>query len=328
VSRPSVAEVDVLIIGEAADPHVEVVRERVERLGRRCLVIDEPSTRLRLSYIGSQPLVEAQTGKDWVDLSRAKAVWWWRKETSVIPTPHDGFIGDFVTREYRELMESFEKLISGAAWPIRPSSVRLSNLKCYQLALARELGLQTPATIITNDANSVVEFVRRNSSRFGEMLLYKPLTWFVAPPNRFLYANIVSIHQVDSRPLSVAAAPCQFQEYISKSHELRVTVVGRRVFAVHIDSQGRPETAVDFRRDQDAVSYVPGRLPSGIANRLQEMLRRCRLSFGAFDLVVSTRGDVLFLELNPMGQWLWLEQRLGLDISGAIARLLIGSDPA
>jgi hypothetical protein len=323
VPRPSEPAVDILIIGEAADPHVEVVRDQVERLGSRCLVIDEASTRLRLSYIGSQALVEAKTGEEWAILNCARAVWWWRKETSVIRTHNDGFVEDFVTREYRELLESLEELIPDAAWPIRPSCVRVSNLKCYQLALARELGFKTPATIITNDARSVAEFARRDSSRFGDSVLYKPLTWFVAPPNRFLYANIVTIHQVESRPLSVAAAPCQFQEYISKSYELRVTVVGRRVFAVHIDSQGQAETAVDFRRGQDAVSYAPGRLPSGVAARLQEMLRRYRLSFGAFDLVVSTRGQIFFLELNPMGQWLWLERRLDLDISGAIARLLV-----
>jgi hypothetical protein len=93
---------------------------------------------------------------------------------------------------------------------------------------------------------------------------------------------------------------------------------------VRIDSQAHESTRVDYRRAQDLNSYQATTLPTDDADRLRRYLRRCGLDYGAFDLIVTPNGQLVFLELNPVGQWLWLQHRTALDISGAIADLLIG----
>lgn len=316
----------VAIVGQRLDAHVDVVREKVEALGVRCLILDEERTRFRLSYADASVTVETQLDGGWVLLNAVRAVWWWRKETTLVHARSDDFSTDFALREHRELLESLEGLIPAASWPIRPSAVRMASLKAYQLGLAQQFGFAIPTTIITNDADSVAQFVGARAAAFDEeRLLYKPLTWYVGPPDKFLYANLVRLADVTSSPSAVAAAPCQFQEYVDKAYELRVTVVGERCFPVRINSQSQAETMVDFRRGQELVSYQVAELPAELTDRLLRFLRRCGLGYGAFDLIVKPNGGVVFLELNPVGQWLWLEHKLGIDISGAIARMLVDS---
>ncbi|MEX1080231.1 MAG: hypothetical protein WED09_14135 [Homoserinimonas sp.] len=314
----------VAIVGQSRDQHVAIVREKVEALGVRCLMLDEELEGFRLTYADSAVTVETQIDGTWVRLNTVRAVWWWRKETTLVHSRSDDFTTDFALREHRELLESLEGLIPTAAWPIRPSAVRTASLKAYQLALAQQLGFAIPTTIITNDADSVAQFVEAEPGTFpGQRLLYKPLTWYVGRPDKFLYANLVTLDDVTSSSLSVAAAPCQFQEYVDKDYELRVTVVGNQCFPVRVNSQSQLETMVDFRRSQELVSYELWELSADLTARLLLFLHRCGLDFGAFDLIVKPDGSVVFLELNPVGQWLWLEHKLGIDISGAVARLLV-----
>jgi hypothetical protein len=313
----------VIIVGDSPDPHVQSVRAGVERLGVPCLVLDESVTRVRICYCGSEMAVEAKLGKIWIRLDSARSIWWWRKETTTALAHADDFAADFITREFRSLLESLEWLLRGARWPIRPTAVRRASLKCHQLALAQELGFRIPTTVVTNDAQSVLSYVGADPSRFPAGIVYKPLTWYVGLPDRFLYTEVVTLEELASSSASISVAPCQFQEYVKKSYEVRATVVGHDVFAVRIDSQSRDDTRLDWRRNQHDVPYKCCELPSDTIDRLHRFLRECGLVYGAFDLVVSEDGDLTFLELNPMGQWLWLENRLNIDISAAVSRLLV-----
>jgi hypothetical protein len=89
-------------------------------------------------------------------------------------------------------------------------------------------------------------------------------------------------------------------------------------------SQAWIETSVDYRRDQFRLAYAPCSLPDAVTKALGAFLDRLGLSYGAFDLIARPDGALVFLELNPVGQWLWIEQRANIDISGAIDDLLIG----
>ncbi len=47
------------------------------------------------------------------------------------------------------------------------------------------------------------------------------------------------------------------------------------------------------------------------------------LNYGAFDLILTPEGR-LFLELNPSGEFLWLDLYTKLPIAQAIADVLVG----
>jgi hypothetical protein len=51
-------------------------------------------------------------------------------------------------------------------------------------------------------------------------------------------------------------------------------------------------------------------------------LKMTGLSFGAFDFSVTPEGVWNALEINPEGQWGWIEQETGAPITEAIAAWL------
>lgn len=121
-------------------------------------------------------------------------------------------------------------------------------------------------------------------------------------------------------------APCLFQKHIQKPHELRVTVVGQKIFPIKINSQETEETRIDWRRDQSLDAYhlyEITKIPLTLERRIYSYMRSEDLKYGAFDFIVSPNGKYFFLECNAAGQWLWLEDATGAQISTAVAELLI-----
>src|SRR5205814_484076 len=106
-------------------------------------------------------------------------------------------------------------------------------------------------------------------------------------------------------------------------YELRVTVVGARVFAAKIDSQANADAKLDWRRSLHDVAYEAVALPEEIETRIQAFMRFFGLVYGAFDFIVTPQGGYVFLEVNPSGQYMWLECATGLGITAALADALI-----
>jgi glutathione synthase/RimK-type ligase-like ATP-grasp enzyme len=104
--------------------------------------------------------------------------------------------------------------------------------------------------------------------------------------------------------------PCQFQEYVPKRSEFRVTVIGNELFTAEILSQEHPETVVDFRRFDVPVTYRAAKLPDELAERCLRLTHSYGLNFGAIDFVLTPDGRYVFLEINPNGQFLFVQQRV------------------
>ena len=63
-------------------------------------------------------------------------------------------------------------------------------------------------------------------------------------------------------------------------------------------------------------------LPPALSQRLLALMRRLGLVYGAIDLKQDEHGDYYFLEVNPAGQWQFVESRAGLPITQAHADAL------
>lgn len=108
-----------------------------------------------------------------------------------------------------------------------------------------------------------------------------------------------------------------------KVADVRVLVVGRRLFAVRIDSD-----LLDWRKGYSALAYSVVDLPDQIGRSLLAYLEHYALVSGSFDLAVDAAGEYWWLELNPNGQWGWLEEKTGLGMAAAFADLLTRGDTA
>ena len=107
-----------------------------------------------------------------------------------------------------------------------------------------------------------------------------------------------------------------------KRYDVRVTVIGDEALAARIDSQADPEARVDWRRaDPGKLVHGVEELSADVASRCVELVASYGLNFGAIDLAATDDGYVFF-EINPNGQWAWLEQTTNLPLRARLADLL------
>ena len=121
----------------------------------------------------------------------------------------------------------------------------------------------------------------------------------------------------------IRLTPGIFQERVEKAYELRVTVVGSQIFAVKIDSQKNRDAQLDWRRALHNVGYAAVELPHAVEEKILAFMRTFGLFYGAFDFIVTPGGRYVFLEINPSGQYMWLECAADLGITTALADALM-----
>lgn len=203
-------------------------------------------------------------------------------------------------------------------WINHPHCNASANAKAAQLYVARQAGLDIPPTVITNDAREVRHFAGQSNER----IVYKAHSQtFSLEPGKFLYTGIVGDSEVKNLDL-IEISPGIFQKYVNKAYEVRATVVGSQIFAGKINSQANAETAVDWRRRPHDIEETPIRLPADIEVKILALMRAFGLYFGALDFIVTPEGRHVFLEVNPAGQYLWVEAATKLPITAALAEAL------
>lgn len=202
-------------------------------------------------------------------------------------------------------------------WIGHPFTLRRAEIKPLQLVEAHKAGLATPATLFSNDPARAAAFVEA----LGEAeCAIKPLVAVRADDTAGarlpLTTTLPKGHALDS----VALAPTTFQPYIDKAYELRCVVMGERIFAAKLDSQAGEVTRQDWRAGD--LQHETFELPAPVAAALRRLVRSFDINFASIDLIVTPAGEYVFLDLNPNGQWLWLELELGLPLVASMADLL------
>jgi glutathione synthase/RimK-type ligase-like ATP-grasp enzyme len=195
-----------------------------------------------------------------------------------------------------------------------------------QLKIAREVGLQTPDTCFSNRKEDIITFARRyeyvilKSIENDHVCLNDDIEYV-------FYAQKVPSESLKEQPQEAFSQTVSYvQNYIEKSFELRITVVGKDVFACKIDSQLLDEDKgkVDWRQGYDyGLRHEKYNLPPEIQHKCLLFLKHLKLNFGCFDFIVTPTHEFIFLECNPNGQWLWIESETGMEISKAILTYLI-----
>ena len=123
---------------------------------------------------------------------------------------------------------------------------------------------------------------------------------------------------------TVRFAPGLFQEYVPKRIELRVTVIGDEVFTAELHSQTFDEARDDWRTFEQDIPIYEHQLPDKIAAQCIDLTRSYGLNYSTSDFIVTPDGRYVFLEMNPNGQYLWVEEYVpSLRMTEAMAACLI-----
>jgi glutathione synthase/RimK-type ligase-like ATP-grasp enzyme len=221
--------------------------------------------------------------------------------------------------EWSALLDGIYSELSGR-WLNEPHLTDQAEDKVRQLRVATSIGLLVPRTIISNDPTRIASFVAQYPS------VAKPLRNGVIDgaeqPDVIFTNRISTLSELDGP--AIEAVPIIVQREIPKAADIRVTIVGRRVFATAIQSQADESARVDWRRgDVVSMIHVTHDLPPDTAVRCIEVVKALGLKFGAIDLVLYPKGRYWFLEINPNGQWGWIQNRTDQPIARAIVDELL-----
>ena len=197
-----------------------------------------------------------------------------------------------------------------------------ASLKPLQMRVAKELGLCLPKTIISNCSEDIIQFWEAS----GQQVVYKAIKPGIWPIGEHRYTGVPTTILSDTTLLcedEVQKSPGIFQEVIDKIREVRVTVMGRSVFAWEKYFPARTGQDVDWRFMNAGCVQGPHNLPECVARQCFDLMDALGLVFGCFDFALDKDGSYIFLEVNPQGNWLWGDEVAGHFQLESMAEFLI-----
>ena len=320
ISKKSIA-----VISDRDDAHIPFVSRHLDRP----LVILDPAggalsgrnITYKLKRQGTFEL--AENGKPIKDIY---SIWYRRpsvREPIELPVPGN-------LRHYSlTALENFERFLwtryPKALWVSNPFAMAKANDKLWQLEIAASLGMNVPKTLVTSSSQAAKDFVKHNQQVITKSV---GVRYFkdAAGQQRVFFTRKVDAGS-DFSGLNLA--PAFFQQAIDADVDIRVTVVGSKVFAAAIrgtkvddpSSSVRDWRVANFDEKMDIEIFD---LPPKLEKSCVELVLKQDLKFGAIDLILDKKGKFWFLENNPDGQWAFVEDVTGQPIGKAIAQLLTG----
>ena len=293
-----------------------------------------PIARVDLSWFPAQLCVHAELhyGKwaGWlrtehhaVDLGSISAIWYRNPSTFAFP--------DALSATERQWAHTEAKLGLGGVlvsldtlWVNHPSRHADAVYKPRQLALAARCGLAVPTTAVTNDPDAARTFCGTASEpavtkAFGAVSITGEGGRKVAMTQRLSGADLSDL-------CGVEITAHQFQDWVPKAHDARVIAIGDAMFTVAIYA-GSAASWLDWRTDYASLRYELMNPPEIVASGVRALMQELGLHYGALDFVVTPDGEWLFLEINPGGQYGWLEAETGAPMTAALVDLLAGEEP-
>lgn len=227
----------------------------------------------------------------------------------------------FVRKQFHSMRQGLWNLLRDRKWINDPWQTEIAENKIWQLSIASEIDFHVPDTIVTSDPERVKGFYKAHPQGIVVKLLgVSPLV------GKVIYTNAVTaeyMKQIDSVKLS----PSIFQALVQKNYELRITVVGDQIFPAKIYSQEDPRTAIDWRVQPEVndfnVRMEITNLPIDMETKIFRFMKKMGLRYGSIDMIVTPNGEHVFLEINPSGQWHFVQLKTGAQIARALANLLV-----
>lgn len=313
----------VIIFAEKTDIPVDaVVRELTVR--------DVPVFRVDTSWFPRALVLEALLENDsrWVGVLRTEHRTVHLKDVRSIwyRSPGSFTFADGMTDVKRDYAHREARLGLGGVlaslnvlWVNHPNRSADSVYKPVQLAVAARCGLTTVATLITNSPEMVRRFATASPTgvvrkSLGPNTVTEGSNLTVAFTHRLTPSDLADLAGVD-------ATATQVQQWVNKTHEARVIVVGERMFTILIRA-GSEASQVDWRADYPALSYEWVNTPPEIEKGLRSYMAKTGLTYAAVNFAIDVDEHWVFLESNSSGQYFWLEANTGAPITNALADLL------
>lgn len=315
----------ILIISKANDTHADMVEKHLSAMNEKFIRIDTgwlpDQIQITIEVKNGQPQIFLHQNGTSIDITHPKSVWF-RKPTDTQLSPCvPKEVSDLIQRECQHFWTYAWEAIHTTCWINHPRANIRANNRILQWQSAQQVGFDVPDTTISNSPASILTAWHNADSRLAVKVLNQTV---IEKDGKMLsmYTKLLDASMVE-KLTHVSACPIIVQPYIDKLREWRVTIVENRIFACEIHSQDSCRANIDWRRyDLANVPHIAGRLPKEIEDKCFALTKELGLCFGAIDLIEKPNNEFVFLEINPNGQWAWVEALTGLPISKTIAEHL------
>lgn len=323
---------NVLIITWTGDNEsVKMVTKAIEQKGGNVYRFDTDlyPTEVMMSahYSGKSRELHLKGANIDIDLSTIDAIWYRRLRVGKqIPKDIDA---QLYKASYEESKRTYMGMLgSMQKFTLDPfQKVRHTENKQWQLQVAASLGIEIPRSLFTNDAEAVKRFYHT----INAPLITKMQHSFAVYEDGL--ENVVFTNEITEKDLAdlegLDICPMTFQEKIEKKVELRITIAGSKIFTAAVDSSSSQLTETDWRRDGQGLvdQWKPYELPEEQKEKLLALMDELGLNYGAADVIVTPDDRYVFLEVNPSGEFFWLDKLFEGQISEAIADVLLNKVP-
>jgi hypothetical protein len=135
----------------------------------------------------------------------------------------------------------------------------------------------------------------------GHGQIVKPLTADFIGDYKLLFTTRAAPGDLDP------AFPWLFQQEVTASHDVTVVYVCGQCFAFGLDRS--TFSGVDWRKhiNREELAWQPWHLSESERDAIRSFMRDARLEFGRLDSLACDE-ELHFLEVNPNGQWAWLDE--------------------
>jgi len=314
----------VLVVTNPKDPHSDAVISRLYQLGAEVVRLHpaECNEDISISISRSATAVHIRSSGRSFRAEEIASVWFRRPDSINLACKHLPYPDrHLVTQETNATLWGLYGRMD-AVWISHPYNLRRASWKLFQLEICRRVGMQCPSYVVSNDVAVLKEFAHSHRE-----VVLKPLheltTCFELDGKSYsIYVKKFTVDQLaalfEVRPLS----PVLLQQYVSKQCDVRVTVIGTKIFAIAIRPPVEGEEVIDFRPHCSEMKHEVIEFPETLTKSVLSYMEIMGLNFAAFDFALSHDGQWYFLECNPNGQWLWLEVLTGLPMVETLARYL------
>ncbi len=244
-------------------------------------------------------------------------IWYRRPEELKHEQFDDSPESKYTRSEWTEFIENFFAHVPKHKWVNHPSSNAAASRKLEQLTTAMTFGIKVPDTLVTQAPDELRAFYAKHNGR----MIAKPLSTGYVERGKNKFDSLIYTNRVRPEDLcnldDLSVCPTLFQEFVDKSYDVRITVIDSEMAAVALVAKESDGTQrCDIRRyNMLDVTYSKINLPDDVTRGISKLMANYRLRFAAIDMVVSSNNDWYFLEINPNGQWAWLDSSAGTNIA-------------
>ena len=318
----------VLILANKWDITCDFVVRELRRRGHRFLRLNtEDLVSERATVVLPELRLCVSKGGSIFDLTREVGVIWNRrpgKPFDDVPRVERPSVAtqQFVNDQWYSWLESLQ-ILADVVWINHPQVSTALESKIRQLRLASLTGFSVPKTVVSNDPDAVRHLLEECGGRLIAKALYSPL---IEEPDQDFFIFTNEITDVGANEDSaISLSPCIFQEAVVPKIDYRITVIGDTVLPVRIESADGSPVDLDWRTKKEGLKFCPCTLPPEIERLCRSYVQQSGLAFGAIDLA-EHNGQFFFLEINPNGEWGWLQMPNGIPIAETLCEFMIGND--